>query len=728
MAGSRSLGQLTLDLVAKTGSFEQGMDRASRRSKKASDDISKHAKVWGAAIGAAAVAAVAGLTIMVNKQRELIDQTAKTAQQLDTTYTSIANLGRAGELGGVGMEKIEAASRQLNLNLGRAIQGTDAQVKAFDRLGLSAQKVADMPLDQRIATINQALRDNVQASERAAVAADIFGARNATAMQQLDPGTIAEAARQVEIFGLNLSDVDAAKVEMANDAMSTFGMLSDGAAKQLTVQLAPILKAIGDLFLEAADEAGGMGNAIERAVDRAVTGLAFVMDAGDGVKRAFQVVADIIVGMLATAQYRALELAASVGDAISNIPGVDIDTSGMKQSANEARMIAAEAAANIGRTLDEPLAGTKFKQFVADARESAEAAAEAVVAGRDAAKLTGEAIEESQGKGKKAVRETVDQVEKQITALERAAITWGMTADEVQVYDLSLQGATGSQLAYAQSLLDTVTGLEAQKKAKEDFQKLMEADAEQVERVIESLKTEEQKLADSYENRRQIILDSVTLAEEEKTALMLELEQQRQDQLAQMEAQRTSMMLTNYQQLFDGIGGLSEAFAGKQTGISRAMFAASKAFAIADAIVKIQQGIASAAAIPFPANIPAMASVAAATGSIVSTIQSTQMKGMAHDGIDKVPQTGTWLLEEGERVTTAETSAKLDKTLSDIQQGDTGGAPIVNLYEDSSKAGQVNSRNDDGRNVIDIFVSDIMGDGRAQKAISQKFGLQGVGR
>lgn len=99
------------------------------------------------------------------------------------------------------------------------------------------------------------------------------------------------------------------------------------------------------------------------------------------------------------------------------------------------------------------------------------------------------------------------------------------------------------------------------------------------------------------------------------------------------------------------------------------MFAVSKGFAVADAIVKIQQGIASAAAIPFPANIPAMASVAAATGSIVSTIQGTTLTGMAHSGIDSVPQTGTWLLEKGERVTTAETSAKLDRTLDELRGG-----------------------------------------------------------
>lgn len=39
------------------------------------------------------------------------------------------------------------------------------------------------------------------------------------------------------------------------------------------------------------------------------------------------------------------------------------------------------------------------------------------------------------------------------------------------------------------------------------------------------------------------------------------------------------------------------------------------------------------------------------------------------DGIDAVPETGTWLLQKGERVVTSATSAKLDKTLSRVQEG-----------------------------------------------------------
>lgn len=51
---------------------------------------------------------------------------------------------------------------------------------------------------------------------------------------------------------------------------------------------------------------------------------------------------------------------------------------------------------------------------------------------------------------------------------------------------------------------------------------------------------------------------------------------------------------------------------------------------------------------------------------------------MAHDGIDSVPADGTWFLQKGERVTTAETSAKLDRTLDDVSRQGGGGGITIN--------------------------------------------------
>lgn len=74
-------------------------------------------------------------------------------------------------------------------------------------------------------------------------------------------------------------------------------------------------------------------------------------------------------------------------------------------------------------------------------------------------------------------------------------------------------------------------------------------------------------------------------------------------------------------------------------------------------------------------SAPAMAGIASTT----SLAESLALLGMAHDGIDSVPETGTWLLQRGERVVTAETSAKLDKQLDEAakSRSQSGSVSIV---------------------------------------------------
>lgn len=154
-----------------------------------------------------------------------------------------------------------------------------------------------------------------------------------------------------------------------------------------------------------------------------------------------------------------------------------------------------------------------------------------------------------------------------------------------------------------------------------------------------------------------------------------------------------------------------------------------------------QAGITGSAIATAYAPAAALASLAtlganavAATGAILSTTavaEGVALAGMAHDGIDSIPETGTWLLEKGERVTTASTSAKLDKTLDDVAKGTNsrGGNVTVNQIEDASRAGQVEETEDEqGERVINLFVADLLGDGRSAEALGRKFGLRSQGQ
>ncbi|MGY0251261.1 phage tail length tape measure family protein, partial [Klebsiella michiganensis] len=101
---------------------------------------------------------------------------------------------------------------------------------------------------------------------------------------------------------------------------------------------------------------------------------------------------------------------------------------------------------------------------------------------------------------------------------------------------------------------------------------------------------------------------------------------------AVIEAQKNAIITSTTQSMMDsGLSILADGF-GEQSGIYKAAFAASKAYAIAQSMVAINAGIAQAASLPFPSNLMAMATVAMETANIVSNIKAVADTGFASGG------------------------------------------------------------------------------------------------
>lgn len=120
-----------------------------------------------------------------------------------------------------------------------------------------------------------------------------------------------------------------------------------------------------------------------------------------------------------------------------------------------------------------------------------------------------------------------------------------------------------------------------------------------------------------------------------------------------------------------------EAMGKKNSNAYKVAFAASKAFAIADASVKVAAAVAQALGDPTAITplqkFANMAAVAAAGANLVQQVTSV---GMAHDGIDNIPKEGTWLLDKGERVVDRRTNADL----KDFLNNNAGGAGANTIY------------------------------------------------
>lgn len=218
--------------------------------------------------------------------------------------------------------------------------------------------------------------------------------------------------------------------------------------------------------------------------------------------------------------------------------------------------------------------------------------------------------------------------------------------------------------------------------------------------------------------------------------------QQHSDRMNQIDRAKTSLMMSTTSDAFGAMADIMRQSQGEQSGIYKAMFAASKAFAVANATVNAYDAISKAwASAPFPANLAAVAATAPQVMALISAISGTGVSGMAHDGIDSIPETGTWLLEKGERVVTSKTSARLDSVLERIdaqqrisraegtQNASNSKGITVNVIENKDRAGEVVERtNESGDQEADVFVADIFGEGKRARALEQAYGLARVGR
>lgn len=148
---------------------------------------------------------------------------------------------------------------------------------------------------------------------------------------------------------------------------------------------------------------------------------------------------------------------------------------------------------------------------------------------------------------------------------------------------------------------------------------------------------------------------------------------QHMNNLAAIDQARRDVSLNAISDMAGSTTSIMKDMFGEQSKLYKAAFAAEKAVAIARSIMAIQTGIAQASALPFPANLGAIASVIAATASIVSNIQAVALnfkdggmvQGPGGPRSDSIPAN----LSAGEFVVNARATSRNRDLLEAINSG-----------------------------------------------------------
>ena len=235
-------GKVQIDLVAK--------DEASEKIKKVAGH-SFDLKTTFLAVAAAAVAMAGAVTAavgkMLNDWATFGDDVAKMAKRTQWSVESLSELAYAAKIAGMDLAQFELGTRKLSGAIYDASMGMVTYTRAFDELGLNADDLLKMGIEDQFWAVAYAMAELDNDAVRAALAVDLFGRTGTNLLPLLAEGKegIAKLRQESHDFGISLTEEDAKAAEEFKDALTRIEGAVDGVQFALVTELAP---AITDLI------------------------------------------------------------------------------------------------------------------------------------------------------------------------------------------------------------------------------------------------------------------------------------------------------------------------------------------------------------------------------------------------------------------------------------------------------------------------------------------------
>lgn len=428
------------------------------------------------AVGAVGVgAALAKVTTEVRQTMNEIDSAFKASNALGMTTEAFTSLGYAAEMAGLPADAFGQSMKIMQNNLADAAQGIGTAKDGLSALGLSAQQLASASPDQALGMIADALQSIQNPAQKTQAAMNIFGKQvGPELMAMLAQGSkgLDMARQRAEELGITFSNIDAAKVEAANDAMTETGLVIQGLLQKAAIEVAPYISAIAQEFTAAATAGGGFGSMVSSAVEGVAKAIAYAADVLNFFKAVWYGVKAAVIGYVGYI-VKAIDLWGKAITAVINLlPGVDVqwdDTFGYM--ADDLFRQAQEAG---GKSVDAFISGIEGENsaavgaFFDSAKAKAQAAAEAVVAAAPKMNAAFAGIDPK----------NLEAIESALAAASKELAQFGMSDAAKKLADFSaMEDVTTEQIAAYKRILDQMETL-----------KIDQAITDKVREAVESLK------------------------------------------------------------------------------------------------------------------------------------------------------------------------------------------------------------------------------------------------
>lgn len=261
---SRSLGTLTLDLIAKTGGFESGMDKAARIADKKTRAMERQARERARAMELAFTRMAAGVTAAwgalnvlgsVKQAADLADQLSKLSQRTGVAIESLSALNYAAGLNDATFDDMGEALKGLSNKMFEAASKGGEAAEAFDALGIrvtdSAGKLRSV--DAVLLDIADAFSKMQDGAGKSAIANKLMEESGIRLIPTLNNGRAGLEGMRKEaeaLGGIMGEDLAKASVEL-NDNLTRMDTLAQGLAASIGNAVIPKINELATEFLNA---------------------------------------------------------------------------------------------------------------------------------------------------------------------------------------------------------------------------------------------------------------------------------------------------------------------------------------------------------------------------------------------------------------------------------------------------------------------------------------------
>ena len=294
--------------------------KAIDKTKRAFSGITKGLRtVAGAALNLktafVGAAGAAGIGLLISRSLDATDALAKTANRIGTTTEALSRLQFAADISGVSTETLNMAMQRFTRRTAEAARGTGEAKDAIRELGLNANDLLRLDLDEQMIKLADAFADVQTDADKVRIAMKLFDSEGVALVQTLNAGAagLREMFSEAEMLGAVMS-TDAAKgVEDTQDALTRLGAVMGGVRDQMVAAFAPALEevvtSITGMITKAAEANGGFQQ-LGKVMAGSMVG-AFIL-VGEG---AIKMVNGIIKGInIAKESVREFQRATGVGE------------------------------------------------------------------------------------------------------------------------------------------------------------------------------------------------------------------------------------------------------------------------------------------------------------------------------------------------------------------------------------------------------------------------------